>query len=516
MASSYQQKPGKAKTESQFYSDLGKVPPNASDIEQIVLGQLMIEPDAAMLVIDILKPESFYKESHQLIYGAIKTLASKDEPVNIITITEELHKLDALDKCGGPGYITELSSRVSSAALVEYNAKLIAHAYIKRELIRVTSEIQNKAFDPALDVSDLIDFSENEMFKIAEGTIKKDSAPIAVLINEALKQIEEAGKREDGLSGVPTGFTELDRLTSGFQKSDMIVIAARPSMGKTAFILSTLRNMAVDHKVPVAMFSLEMANLQLVNRLIVSETELEHDKIKNGRLTTEDWTRLEERTKALLDAPIFLDDTPALSIFEFRAKCRRLKQKHNIQCVFVDYLQLMSAPNAGSREQEISTISRQLKAVAKELNIPVIALSQLNRSVDTQKDFRPQLSNLRESGAIEQDADIVCFIHRPEYYKITEDQEGNSLIGVAEIIVAKHRNGAVGDVRLRFEKEFAKFVDYNSAIPSAGDFSFANAENPMVSFQSKMNTDNTTISGGKDVVNPFKYNEISSSEPAPF
>lgn len=500
----------------QIYSELGKVPPNALDIEEIVLGQLLIEPDAAMLVVDLLKPESFYKDSHQKIYAAIKQLAANDEPVNIITVTEELRKKDELEKCGGPAYIANLTIKVSSAAHVEYHAKIVAQKYIQRELIRVTSEIQNKAFDPAIDVSDLIDFSENELFKVAEGTIKKDSAKISDLLVEALKAIEEAGKREDGLSGVPTGFTELDRLTSGFQKSDMIVIAARPSMGKTAFILSVLRNMAVDHKVPVAMFSLEMANLQLVNRLIVSETELDHDKIKNGKLTTEEWAQLEERTKTLLEAPIYLDDTPALSIFEFRAKCRRLKQKANIQCVFVDYLQLMSAPNAGSREQEISTISRQLKAVAKELNIPVIALSQLNRSVDQQKDFRPQLSNLRESGAIEQDADIVCFIHRPEYYKLFEDPStGESLIGVAEIIIAKHRNGAVGDVRLRFEKEFAKFTDKIDVIPSVNDFSFGDRAENSINLQSRMNTDNTTISSNNDIVNPFKYNDFSSNE-APF
>ena len=500
---------------TQIYNELGKVPPNAIDIEEIVLGQLMIEPDAAILVMDLLKPECFYKDANQKVFTAIRNLATREEPINMMTVIEELRKKEELEKVGGAFYITNLTQKVSSAAAIEYHAKIIAQKFIQRELIRVSSEIQNKAFDPEMDVYDLIDFSENELFKVAESRLKKESTPISDLIKEAIKNIEEAGKRDDGLSGIPTGFTKIDRVTSGLQASDLIIIAARPSMGKTAFILSMLRNMAVDHNIPVAMFSLEMSNIQLVMRLIVSETELEHGKIKNGKLTTEEWAILEERTKSLLASPIYLDDTPALSIFEFRAKCRRLHQKHKIKCVFVDYLQLMNAPNSGSREQEISTISRQLKAIAKELEIPVIALSQLNRSIDKTNEYRPQLSNLRESGAIEQDADIVAFIHRPEYYKITEDSEGNSTIGMAEIIIAKHRNGALEDIQLRFEKEFAKFTEnFDGILPtSLSDITFG--DKPKVSFPSKMNAENTSFSNDSILIESFPTTNFNPLD-APF
>jgi len=288
------------------------------------------------------------------------------------------------------------------------------------------------------------------------------------VILEAIDKIKEASKRSDGLSGVPSGYTDLDRMTSGWQASDLVIIAARPAMGKTAFVLSMTKQMALDHQKPVAVFSLEMSNLQLVNRLIVSETELPAEKIKNGNLSNNEWEQLDHKIKRLIDAPIFVDDTPGLSIFELRAKCRRLKKQHDVQIIIIDYLQLMNASgmNPGSREQEVSLISRSLKGLAKELNVPIIALSQLNRGVENRAGAdgkRPQLSDLRESGAIEQDADMVLFIHRPEYYKITEDEQGNSLIGVAELIIAKHRNGATGDVRLRFRQELARFEDYRSS-----------------------------------------------------
>jgi len=495
----------------QFYNDLGKIPPHAIDIEEIVLGQLMIDNEAAVLVIGLLKPECFYKEAHHFIYKAIFDLAVDESPINIITVIEELRKKSNLERCGGAHYITSLSQKVSTTAHVEYHAKIVAQKYIQRELIRISSTIQEKAFDSDIDVSDLIDDAQAQIFTLAEGKFNKESLPINDIINDAIKKIQEASKREDGLSGLPTGFTGIDRVTSGLQNSDLIIIAARPSMGKTAFILSMLRNMAVDHNIPIAMFSLEMSNIQLVNRLIISETEIDHDKIKNGRLTPDEWVALETRTKSLTQAPIYLDDTPALSIFEFRAKCRRLKTKYDIKCVFVDYLQLMNAPGAGSREQEISSISRQLKALAKELAIPVVALSQLNRSVDTNKDSRPQLSNLRESGAIEQDADIVCFIHRPEYYKIYEDNEGNSLIGVAEIIIAKHRNGAVEDVKLHFEKRFAKFTDFVDGLPTEiNDFTF-NTKPAFLS--SKMNNNTSFSTAESSFPNPYPTGDFTKKEP---
>ncbi|MCF8227156.1 MAG: replicative DNA helicase [Bacteroidales bacterium] len=471
-------------------ADYGKIPPQALDLEEAVLGAIMLERDAILSVLDILKPECFYQESHQKIYSAAMDLSSKEKPIDLLTITEELRKREQLEDVGGATYISQLTSRVGSAAHLEYHARIIAQKYIQRELIRVSSEIQTRSFDETVDVDDLLDFSERELLNIAEGNIKKETVKINKLINDALVQIEEAGKREDSLSGVPSGYTQLDRLTSGWQPSDLIIVAARPSMGKTAFVLSMARNISVNHERPIAFFSLEMSSLQLVNRLIVAETQLPSDKIRNGRLENYQWEQLEYKIKDLEQAPIYIDDTPAISIFEIRAKCRRLKQKYDVQAVIIDYLQLMTSGqtgNAGSREQEVSSISRSLKSIAKELNVPIIALSQLNRSVEMRSgNKRPQLSDLRESGAIEQDADLVLFIHRPEYYGMDVDEEGNSLKGIAEIILAKHRNGPIGDVQLKFTREFAKFSDLEE------NFSLIQDEsgNSTATFQSRINSEN--------------------------
>ena len=443
--------------------DIGKLPPQAVELEEAVLGAIMLEKDAILAVLDLLTPESFYHEVHQKIYAAIQALASEQKPVDILTVKEELKKREELDEVGGAYYLSQLTGRVISAAHVEYHARIIAQKFIQRELIRVSSEIQKRSYDETIDVDDLLNFSEQELFQIAEGYIKKETLKINTLVHKAIEQIQEAGKREDNLSGVPSGFTKLDRLTSGWQRSDLVIIAARPSMGKTAFALSMARNIAIDHERPVAIFSLEMSSLQLVNRLIVAETELPVSKVRNGRLSDDEWKHLEANIKQLIEAPIYIDDTPAISLFEFRAKCRRLKLQYDVQVIIVDYLQLMSAPGdaRGNREQEVSTISRTLKMVAKELDVPIIALSQLNRSVELRSGSkRPQLSDLRESGAIEQDADMVLFIHRPEKYNITQDEEGNSTKGIAEIILAKHRNGPIGDIRLRFREEQAKFSDF--------------------------------------------------------
>lgn len=473
--------------------ELGKVPPQAVELEEAVLGAIMVEKDSVISVSELLKPECFYKDTHQVIFKAIQDLSTRMEPIDLFTVTEELRKQGELEEVGGPAYLAMLTTKVGSAAHLEYHAKIIAQKYIQRELIRVATDIQNRSFEENTDVDELLDYSEMELFKVAEGNIKSDTKPINQVVVEAIKQIEEASKREDGLSGVPSGFTDLDRLTSGWQKSDLVIVAARPSMGKTAFVLSMARNMAVDHKVPVALFSLEMSNVQLVNRLLVSESGLSSEKIRNGKLSQDEWAQLTTKTKNLSEAQIFIDDTPALSIFELRAKCRRLKAQHDIGIVIIDYLQLMTGPveTKGNREQEVSTISRSLKAIAKELNVPIIALSQLNRSVETRGgNKRPQLSDLRESGAIEQDADVVIFIHRPEYYGFLEDEEGNSTQGIAEIIVAKHRNGAVEDIKLRFRKEMAKFsdlddVDYGAYQPEASGYT----SSMPVTFSSKMNED---------------------------
>ncbi|WP_243346306.1 replicative DNA helicase [Parabacteroides sp. FAFU027] len=445
---------------------LGRLQPQARELEEAVLGALLLEKDAYSMVSDILKPECFYDNIHRQIYTAIVDLAVAQRPVDMLTVTEQLRKKGELEEVGGPFYITQLTTKVLSAAHVDYHARIIAQKYLARELISFTSEVQGKAFDESMDVDDLMQEAEGKLFEISQRNVKKDVVQINPVIKEALENIQQAAKREDGLSGIPTGFHKLDKMTSGWQKSDLVIIAARPAMGKTAFVLSMAKNMAVDNGAPVAVFSLEMSNVQLVNRLISNVCELPAEKIKNGKFSDHEWEQLFYKIKDLNDAPIFVDDTPSLSVFELRTKARRLVREHGVKCVIIDYLQLMNASGMsyGSREQEVSIISRSLKGLAKELNIPVIALSQLNRSVESRTGTgaeakRPQLSDLRESGAIEQDADMVCFIHRPEYYKIMEDEQGNSLIGMAEIIIAKHRNGPVGDARLRFRGEFAKFMN---------------------------------------------------------
>jgi replicative DNA helicase len=477
--------------------DFGKVPPQANDMEEAVLGAIMLEKEAVITTLDLLKPESFYKEAHQKIFKTISDLNAREFPVDLYTVTEELRAHNELDSVGGPVYLTQLTSKVVSAANVDYHARIVAQKYIQRELIRVSTEIQNRSFDDTYDVTELLDFSENALFQIAEGNIKREVAPINIVIKEAIREIEEAGKREDALVGTPSGFTKLDRLTSGWQKAELIIIAARPSMGKTAFALSMARNMAVDHGKSVAIFSCEMSSIQLVNRLIVAETDIPGDKIKNGRLNEEEWKQLDSRIKKLVQAPIFIDDTPAISIFELRAKCRRLKAQHKLDIVIVDYLQLMSGPeNAGSREQEVSNISRSLKSIAKELDVPILALSQLNRSVEMRGGMkRPLLSDLRESGAIEQDADMVVFIHRQEKFGISEFEDGSSTKGIAEIILAKNRNGPTNDIRLRFREEKAQFVDIDDF-----DLDYADSKesSQSITLGSKMNHDFRKIGGGFD------------------
>jgi replicative DNA helicase len=445
-------------------SEVGRRPPEARELEEAVLGALMLEKDAYSIVSDILKPQSFYEHAHELIYTAIQNLAIMQRPVDMLTVQEQLKKQGCLEEAGGAYYLAQLTGKVVSTAHLEYHARIVAQKYLARELIRFTSEVQGKAFDETLDVDDLMQEAEANLFEISQRNMKKDVMQINPVITEAIELLNIAAKREDGLSGLSSGYDGLDKMTSGWQRSDLVIIAARPAMGKTAFILSMAKNMAVDLKHAVAVFSLEMSNVQLVNRLITNVCEIEGSKIRNGQLADHEWVQLDQKIKDLYDAPIYIDDTPSLSVFEFRTKARRLVREHNVEIIIIDYLQLMNASgsNFGSREQEVSTISRSLKGLAKELNIPIIALSQLNRGVENRTgngpdSKRPQLADLRESGAIEQDADMVCFIHRPEYYKITEDAEGNSLLGMAEIIIAKHRNGSTGDVRLRFKGQFAKF-----------------------------------------------------------
>ena len=442
--------------------DMGKLPPQARELEEAVLGALMLEKDAYSVISEILKPESFYDPSHQLIFDAIQGLAMQQKPVDVLTVVEELKRRGELETAGGAVYVAELSEKVASAAHIEYHSRIIAQKYLARELISFSSEVSQQAFDETVDVDDLMQETEGRLFEISQRNVKKDVIQINPVIKEAMQNIQLAANRKDGMSGLPTGFKELDKLTSGWQNSDLVIIAARPAMGKTAFVLSMAKNMALDYKQPVGIFSLEMSNVQLVNRLIVNVCQIKGESIKSGRLSDDEWERLDKNHKFLYNAPVYIDDTPSLSVFELRTKARRLVREHGVRTLIIDYLQLMNASGMsfGSREQEVSMISRSLKGLAKELNIPIIALSQLNRGVESRQGNegkRPQLADLRESGAIEQDADIVCFIHRPEYYRITEDERGNSLVGIAEIIVAKHRNGPTGIASMRFDNEYARF-----------------------------------------------------------
>ena len=449
----------------------GTVPPQAIELEQAVLGALMLEKDAIIEVQEYLREQSFYTEEHRTIFRAIQELSQEMKAIDLYTVTEQLKSHKKLTKVGGAAYLAQLTQRVASAAHVEFHSKIIAQKFVQRELIRAATEIQRRSYDEEVDVTELIGFAEQEIFQISEGNVKRSVLSAADILHKALKQIEKAALTAGEYNGVRSGYTDIDSITLGWQPSDLIIIAARPSMGKTAFVLTMARNMTVDYKTPVAFFSLEMSSVQLMNRLIVAETQLNSKDLRTGNLTPAQWTHLESSTVELGRAPLYIDDTPALSVYEFRSKARRLKTQHNIELIIIDYLQLMTASTPetrGNREQEVSLISRTLKAIAKELEVPIIALSQLSRNVENRGGTkRPQLSDLRESGAIEQDADVVAFIHRPEYYGLTTDANNMSTAGMAEIIIAKHRNGEVTDVPLRFIKEQAKFADADASVIAA-------------------------------------------------
>jgi replicative DNA helicase len=492
----------------------GRIAPRDKDLEEAVLGALMLEKDAYTTVCDLLKPESFYEPNNRLVYEAVQTLGAAQRPIDMLTVTEQMRLNGTLDQVGGPVFITGLTARVSSAAHIEFHARIIAQKYLARELIAFASSIESKAFDESNDVDDLLQEAEGRLFEISQRNVKKDVTQIDPVITSALQQIQNAANRTSGLSGLESGYHDLDKLTSGWQNSDLIIIAARPAMGKTAFVLSMAKNMAINYNTPIAVFSLEMSNIQLVNRLISNVCELEGQKIKSGQLTNLEWDQLMARIKHLNGAPLYIDDTPSLSIFELRTKARRLVREHQVKMIIIDYLQLMNASGMkfGSREQEVSMISRSLKQLAKELNIPIIALSQLNRSVESRTDGkRPQLSDLRESGAIEQDADIVCFIHRPEYYLRSDtDANGNDIRGLAEFIIAKHRSGSVDDVKMRFRAKFARFENWEED----------NTPMSMASVGSKLNTMNSDGSAPLPATpSPFSGGSVDLSGddgPAPF
>ncbi|WP_295769379.1 replicative DNA helicase [uncultured Mucilaginibacter sp.] len=493
----------------------GKLPPQARDLEEAVLGALMLEKDALSSVIDVLKPEVFYVESHQKIFNAIRILFEKTSPVDILTVTAQLRMQGELEMVGGAFYITELTNRVASAANIEYHARIIIQKYIQRELIRISTDTINLAYEDTTDILELLDRAEKNLFDIAQNNLRRDSRKMDDLMQETLKEIEELKNKTDGLTGIGTGFTDLDRMTSGWQKSDLVIIAARPAMGKTAFVLSCARNAAVDFNKPVVVFSLEMSSVQLVNRLISGEAEIEQEKIRKGKMEEWEWQQIHSKIGRLEAAPLIIDDTPGLNIFEFRAKCRRLKSQHDIQLIIIDYLQLMTGKvdgkGGGNREQEIGSISRALKMVAKELQVPVIALSQLSRAVESRPggSKRPMLSDLRESGSIEQDADMVLFLYRPEYYGLEFDEDNNPTKGVGEVIIAKHRNGETGTVRLKFVGKYVKFADLETSMdnylpPGGGGGNAFSGLSPSQGFDSNP---------GNIIIRPSRMDDMDDEAP---
>ena len=442
----------------------GRIPPQAVEVERSVLGSMLIDKEAVPKVLELLDPASFYDPTHQKIYEAMTGLFEKGDPVDTVTVVEELRRRGKFNAAEDPVTLTDLTMGISSAANVEYHARIVLEKALLRSLITASSEITTRAFSDAEDALDLLDEAEGKIFQISERRLKKSFTPIKKAVHETFELLESLHGKHSGITGVPTGFPKLDEITGGFQSSDLLIVAGRPSQGKTAFALSIARNAALhkDKKTAIAIFSLEMSERQLIIRMLSSEARVNAHLLRTGKLMDEQWAKLSRNAGRLSEAKIFIDDSAALSILELRAKARRLKAEQNIGMVVVDYLQLIQGPkSAESREREISTISRSLKALAKELNIPVVALSQLNRAVESRTDRRPMLADLRESGAIEQDADVVLFVHRPETYGINtvKDEEGLEMSseGLAEIIIGKQRNGPTGIVRLQFHKEYAGF-----------------------------------------------------------
>lgn len=441
----------------------GHVMPQATEMEKAVLGALMIDKDAYLEVCDRLRPESFYEPRNQMVYEAIQRLSMEESPVDVLTVTDKLGKMGKLEEVGGPGYIADLSSRVASSANIDYHANVVAEKYLSRQMINFVGVIGKKTFDETYDIKEVMQEAESILFELTQKNMKKDYSVLAPIIDNAIKIVEKAHSNTGGLTGISTGFYKLDDMTSGWQKSDLVIIAGRPAMGKTAFALSLAKNIAADQKIPMAFFSLEMTDVQLANRLMSNACGIDGKKLLNGQLDQEDWNRLDKNVHVLTDAPLYIDDTEGLSVMDLRTKARRLQKERHIELIMVDYLQLMTASGMryNSRQEEVSLISRSLKGLAKELNIPVLALSQINRGVESREGpegKRPQLSDLRESGAIEQDADMVIFLHRPEYYGLYKSEDGSKdYRGKAEVIISKHRKGATGIVLMDFRGEYTRF-----------------------------------------------------------
>ena len=487
--------------------NVGKVPPQAVEFEQAVLGALMLDRDAISNVVNVLQPDMFYKEQHQVIYRAAMMLFQENEPIDLLTISDWLRREKKLETAGGLSYLASLTSKVASAANIEYHARIVRERHILRQLIAVCGDISKKAYDDPKDVLELLDDAESDLFNIVDGNFSRASKELSVVVDQAMEEIIQIQKMDSGFNGVPTGIRAIDDKIGGWQNSDLVILAARPGMGKTSFVLSIARNASIDFKKSVALFSLEMSASQLAHRLFAIESGIAADRISKAKLDGNEWNQLMNVMQVLKTDKLIIDDTPGLSIFDLRAKCRRLKHKYDIDLIIIDYLQLMTANSEGDRNiqsnrvQEISMISRSLKALAKDLNVPVIALSQLSRDVEKRGgDKRPQLSDLRESGSIEQDADQVLFIYRPEYYKMETFPDNTPSTGKAEIQIAKNRHGATADVRVRFDAQFTKFADdvesdifLDTASASAGISPNMNEET--ITIGASFNDDNEPTSG---------------------
>jgi replicative DNA helicase len=436
--------------------ELGKVPPHDIEAEQAVIGSMLTDKDSVISALEILKPEDFYREDNKVIFGAIVNLYNKAEPIDIITLKSELVSLGKFEQIGGLEYLAELPDKVPTTANVEKYIKIVEEKSMMRNLIKTANELVNLGYDEAQDVEDIMDSAEKKIFNIMQKRNQKGYSSIKDILVDSFTQLEELYNRKQHITGVPTGFADLDYKTAGLHNSDLILVAARPAMGKSAFALNIATNAAVRARVPVAIFSLEMSKEQMGNRILCSEAMVDSNKVRTGRVDDEDWAKLAGASGELSESEIFIDDTPGISVMEIRAKCRKLKLEKNIGLVVIDYLQLVQASNkkGGSREQEISEISRSLKILAKEINVPVIALSQLSRAPEQRPDHRPMLSDLRESGAIEQDADIVMFLYRDDYYN--EESEKKN---IAEVIIAKHRAGSTGTVELLWLGNYTKFAN---------------------------------------------------------
>ena len=439
-------------------AEYGKMPPQAVDLEEAVLGALMLERDAFSIVGDLLEPDAFYKDAHQKIFRAIHKLFLNDDPVDLLTVSEALKQSGELEQVGGYYYLSQLTTRVASAAHIEFHAKIIVQKYLQRKLIGVCTELQEMAYDEATDVSDLMDKAQKAVFDIADGNIKKDTAEIAPIIDEAIKGIQAAAEKPDGISGLPSGFNALDAVTSGWQPSDLVIIAARPAMGKTSFALNLAQNITMGARKKCIVFSLEMQKTELAERLLSSQAGVESQKLKTGELTDEEWVRLGNAAATYNDVELYLDDTSAITVPEIKSRVRRMR---GVDCIIIDYLGLISsATKKENRVQEVSEITRSLKMMAKDLNIPVICCAQLSRGTEGHgKNHKPQLADLRESGSIEQDADIVLFLYREAYYstEVDEDKQDQIDANKTELIVAKNRHGATGSIELTFDKEYTRF-----------------------------------------------------------